>query len=309
MTRLTLPRAVSLLALLGLFLAAAPVTAETVTFYFAPPVGANFVTKQVTTSELRIGGNREVHSLASRSSLRVRREAGSYYLLRKLEQMAVAPAGGKYETPPALQALIGIEIVHVLGEDGSLRRVDGYNRIAARAIPLLKPEAKKRLEKYVEEGRQEDRDKADWYEFEMLMGQKLELDRDYWFESAWPDEEGWIRHETLVRAGPWVDTPDGRLLTLNLAYVAHATATIPDAIQLSPRVKTRFRPREPGKLGEKLKLEGATTWLIDPATMVVWKIQARRKVSQPLRVNEQVGVTVVSEEQIHTTLERASGAR
>ncbi|MEZ5314550.1 MAG: hypothetical protein R2862_13400 [Thermoanaerobaculia bacterium] len=308
--RRTIPTlAIPALAMAALLAGVAPGVAEEVTFYFAPPVGSEYVLKQVTTSEVRVGGNREVHSLVSRSDLRIRREAGTYYLARRIDQMAVAPAGEKYTTPPQLEALLGSEIVHILGEDGALRRVDGYARIAARALPLMKGEAKKRLELYVAEGRQEDRDKADWYELEMLLGQRLELERDYWFEAAWPDEAGWARHQTLVRAGPWTDTPDGRLLTVNLAYVDNATATIPGAVQLSPRVKTRFNPSAPGKLGDRLKLDGAATWLMDPATGIVWKIQSRRKMSQPVRVTEEVGLTIVSEEQIHATLERAAGKR
>lgn len=307
MNRRSDPATIVLLAALAASSAARAV-AETVTFRFAPPANASYLARKLEITEIRVGANRDPLTLASLESMRVRQEAGSVYIASKLDKIAAAKDGKAFEVPPAVNAMLGSEIVRVFRPDGTLLRVNGYERLAAKALPNMTGETRRAFEQYVAEGRQDDRDQAAWFEVEALLDQTLELDRDYWFDAAWPDESGWVLHQTLLRLGPWVEHPQGRLLTVNLAYVKNAPAALPGAIQIVPKVRSRLEPREPGRIGEKLKLEGASTWLIDPATAVVWKLQSRRKVSEPVRVNESLGVTVVSEEKIEMTLEPAAPA-
>lgn len=288
---------------LALTLAASPGSAETVTFNFAPPAGSSYAAKQIETTEIRVGADRDLHTVAALITMRVAREAGAVYISRRYDQLAAAKEGEPFETPPQIKAMLGLEVVTVVRPDGSLLRVNGYQQISARALPLMQGEAKKALEKYIAEGRQDDRDQAAWFELEMLSGQTLELDRDYWFDAAWPDESGWVPHQTLIRFGPWVNHERGKLLAVNLAYVASAKAQIPTAIQLVPKVKSKHDPLHPGAIAPSLKIDGGASWLIDPATLLVWKLQGRRKVSEPLQVSSDLGVTIVTEEKIDVTLE------
>lgn len=290
----------------ALALATSPAVGESVTFYFAPPAGAEFVAREIQASEMRIGAKGEKHTTALLTTVRVEREAGGTYVSQRYDKIAGAREGEAFETPPQIAAMQGSRIVHVLRPDGSLKRIDGYAQIAAKALPLMKPEAKASLEKMIAEGRQDARDRAAWYELEILIGQTLELDRDYWYDAAWSDEAGWMRHQTLVRLGPWVEQPGvGRLLTVSLAYVPNALAHVPAATRLLPKVATQFNPEKPGKIAAGQKFEGSASWLIDPSSMVVWKLQVSRKVSQPMQVNSELGVTFVTEEKATKTLEHA----
>jgi hypothetical protein len=295
------PRMPVLLAICAL--SGAPLIGESVTFYFAPPANSAFQARRLQVSETQIGATREELTLAMLETLRVRQEAGRTYVASRIDKIAAAKEKKPIDMPAAIEAMQGSEIVRVFGLDGTLQRILGNDRMAARALPSMTGETRRSLEKYLAEGRQDDRDRADWYEVEVLLGQTLELDRDYWFEAAWPDESGWITHHTLVRLGPWVDHPGARLLTVHLAYVANAEAAMPRATHLVPRVLSRFNARQPGTLKPKLKLEGAATWLMDPATSVVWRNQSRRKVSEPWQVSEDLAVTIVTEEKIDLTLE------
>ncbi len=283
--------------------AGAPLLGESVTFYFGPPANSAFQARRLQVSETHIGATREELTLAMLETLRVRQEAGRTYIASRIDKIAAAKEKKAIDMPAAIEAMKGSEIVRIFGLDGTLQRILGYDRMAAKALPSMTGETRQSFEKYMAEGRQEDRDRADWYEVEVLLGQTMELDRDYWFEAAWPDESGWITHHTLVRLGPWVDHPRGRLLTVHLAYVANAAAEMPGATHLVPKIRSRFNARQPGALGPKLKLEGASTWLMDPTTAVVWRNQSRRKVSEPLQVSEELGVTIVTEEKIDLTLE------
>lgn len=276
---------------------------ESVTFYFAPPANTAYQAKKVEITEIRIGANREELTLGTLETLRLRQEAGTFYIASRIDRIAAAKEGKAIAVPPAVDALLGSEIVRIFRLDGVLQRITGYERMAAKALQSMTGETRRSFERFMAEGRQDDRDQAAWFEVETLLGQTLELDRDYWFEAAWPDESGWITHHTLVRMGPWVDQPSGRLLTVHLAYVANAAAAVPGATHLVPKVLSRFNARQPGTLGPKLKLEGASTWLMDPATAVVWRLQSRRKVSEPIQVSEELGVTLVTEEKIDLTLE------
>lgn len=276
---------------------------ESVTFYFAPPANTAYQARKVEITEIRIGANREELTLGTLETLRLRQEAGTFYIASRIDKIAAAKEGKGIELPPAVEALLGSEIVRIFRLDGVLQRITGYERMAAKALQGMTGETRRSFEKFMAEGRQDDRDRAAWFEVETLLGQTLELDRDYWFEAAWPDESGWITHHTLVRLGPWVDRPRGRLLKVQLAYVTNAAAAVPGARHLVPKVLTRFNARQPGSLGPKLKLEGAATWLMDPATAVVWRLQSRRKVSEPIEVSEELGVTLVTEEKIDLTLE------
>lgn len=284
-------------------LAGSPLAGESITFYFAPPANTVYQARKLEITEIRIGANREELTLGTLETLRLRQEAGAFYIASRIDKIAAAKEGKAIETPPAVEALLGSEIVRVFRLDGALQRITGYERLAAKALESMTGETRRSFEKFMAEGRQDDRDQAAWFEVEALLGQTLELDRDYWFESAWPDESGWILHHSLVRLGPWVDSPHGRLLKVNLAYVGNAGGAVPGASRIVPKIPSRFDPRQPGTIGPKLKLEGASTWLIDPATAVVWRLQSRRKVSEPVQVSEELGVTLVTEEKIDLTLE------
>lgn len=288
---------------LALAFCAVSSSAESVAFRFDPPAGATFQSKRIEVTEIRVGANREELTLATLSTLRLRKEASSFYIASRIDRIAATKVGKAIEVPAAVNALVGSEIVSVLRQDGALQRIDGYERLARKALPLMTGETKKSFEKYIAEGRQDDRDRASWYEMETLFGQTLELDRDYWFDAAWPDESGWIRHQTLLRLGPWVDRPEGRFLTVNLAYVRNARAEIPDATQLVPKVLSRLNVRQPGTVNDELRLDGSSTWWIDPATAVVWRLKSHRKVGEPLRVSDSLGLTLVTEEKIDVTLE------
>jgi hypothetical protein len=293
--------------LVATLVAASSAAAEEVTFRFVPPVGRAFLERELRTTETRVGGNKEKHSTAMLARVQVAREGGVVYVSHRIDEIAAAKEGEKFETLPQIAVLKGSRLVHVVRPDGTLSRVDGYGEIAAKAMPHMNPEAKKALEKMIAEGRQDAQDRAQWYEAEMLIGQTLELDRDYWYESAWSDEAGWTKHQTLLRLGPWVDHPHGgRLLTVDLAYVPSALALVPGATRLESKIASRFRPSDVKPVGLGQRVEGRTSWWLDPATMTTWRLQTFRKVSQAVQVSQELGVTVVSEVRAEKNLEPAA---
>lgn len=301
-----MPSPIRSLLAAALLLAAPPAAAETVTFHFAPPVGARFVARELQQTELRIAAERERHTTAILTTVSVEREGGVTYVAHRYDEIAGAKEGEKFETPPQITAMKGSRLVHVLRPDGSLLRIDGFAELAQKALPLMQPKARESFQKMLDEGRQDAADRVAWYESEMLVSQTLELGRDYWFETAWPDEEGWTKHETLLRLGPWIDHPQaGRLLTVQLAYVPNALARVPEATRLTPRIASRFDPAKPGKLAPRQTVEGTASWWIDPATMMNWKLQSWRKVGVPVQVTSDLGVTLVTETKIDRALEPA----
>lgn len=297
------PRAALLASLAGV----SAVAAESVVVRFDPPSGAAFVERELQSTEIRLGGNRELHTTAILSAVGVRREGGVTYVTHRYDEIAGAKEGEKFSTPPQIEAMKGSSIVHVFRPDGAMLRVDGYAKIADKALPLMKPEAREALRKMIAEGRQDANDRAGWFDVEMLIGQTLELDRDYWFQSAWSEESGWARHDTLVRLGPWVDHPTGgRLLTANFAYVPNARAAVPNATHLTPRLASRFDPARVAPVNVDLRIEGSGSLLLDPATSVVWKSQTWRKISEPMRVSGDLAVTIVTETRSTKTIEPAA---
>lgn len=276
-----------------------------VTFAFAPPAGAVFVQREIFVETARLGGIQQRISMASEVSLEVAREAGRPALHYRVERAAAA-RDGKPSDAAMVAAMTGAETVNILHADGVLVRVDGMRRLFERVLATTTGEERSALEKRLRENRIEDRLRANWFETtEILSGQTLELDRDYYFDAAWPTDEGWIRHQTLLRLGPWEETAHGRRLRLKLAYVADARTEVPAAERLLPRVSTAFAPGRPAK---GFTISGSASRLVDPATLLVWKDQSVRRVRNRLEVSEELAITVSSEEKSDITLEPAAPA-
>lgn len=283
-------------------------TAKPVTFAFAPPAGGAFTQREIYVETAKLGGIQEQITLASEVSLRVSQEAGRSFLLYRVERAAAA-RGGKPSDAAMVAAMTGSETVNVVRPDGVLAKIDGMRRLTERMLPALQGEERAALEKRLRENRIEDRTRASWFEAtEILAGQTLELGRDYYFDAAWPTDEGWIRHQTLLRLGPWEKTPHGLRLRLQLAYVPDARAEVPAAVRLQPKSSTAFTPATPGRLAKGFSISGGASRLVDPATLLVWKDQSVRRVRNRLEVSEELALTVSSEEKSDITLEPAPPA-
>lgn len=282
--------------------------AAPVTFTFAPPAGAAFVQREIFVETARLGGIRQRISMASEIRLDVSHEAGRSFLRYRIERAAAA-RDGKPSDAAMVAAMTGAETVNIVRPDGVLARIDGMRRLFERILATTTGEERAALDKRLRENRIEDRSRANWYETtEILSGQTLELDRDYYFDSAWPTDEGWIRHQTLLRLGPWEKSKHGRRLRLQLAYVADAHADLPGAVRLQPKVATAFSPAAPGRLAKGFTIAGNATRLVDPATLLLWKDQSVRQVRNRLEVSEDLAVTVSSEEKSDISLEPAPPA-
>ncbi len=275
-----------------------------VSFTFAPPAAA-FVQREIYVETARLGGIQQRITLASEVSLRISQEAGSSFLLFQI-QRAAAARDGKPSDAAMVAAMTGAETVNVVRPDGVLTKINGLRKLTERLLPTLQGEERTALEKRLRENRIEDRLRANWFEAtEALSGQTLELGRDYFFDSAWPTDEGWIQHQTLLRLGPWEETANGRRLRLHLAYVADAKTDVPGAVRLQPKVATAFAPSNPGRLAKGLTISGSASRLVDPATLLVWKDQSVRRVRNRLEVSDELAVTISTEEKADITLEPA----
>lgn len=278
---------------------------EPVTFAFAPPAGAAFVQREIYIETGRLGGIEQRISMASEVRLSVSQEAGRYLLHSRIERAAAA-RDGKPSDAAMVAVMAGAETANVVRPDGVLLRVDGMRRLYERILSTLAGEERGALEKRLRENRIEDRLRANWFETtEILAGQTLELGRDYFFDSAWPTEEGWIRYQTLLRLGPWEETRHGRRLHVHFAYVADAQTDAPGAERLHPKVSTAYAPGKPAK---GFTISGSASRLVDPATLLVWRDQSVRRVRNRLEVSEELAVTVSSEEKSDITLEPAAPA-
>lgn len=280
---------------LALAPAAATADAERVTFTFAPPLGRTFEVREIGTVAVKWGAHNEEVAIGQRSHWRFARGGNGLTLIDSTQELAMAKGGKPFEHP-ALAAGAKASVEYRLGPDGRLDRLFGSQRNAERMVAALEGEAKESAKQRLAEGRSGESEQFLWYErFEILAGQTLELDRDYWFASAWPSDDGWVPHQVLFRLGPWEETPQGRRLRMQLAYVENATATIPGAIRLAPKVRSGFDPGRPGKLLTGYRLSGNANRLVDPATGLVWREQSFRRESHVERPVEEIGITIALE--------------
>lgn len=295
----TAARAALALALLG---PAAAVRAESVSFTFAPPLDATHEVREIGTVAVKWGAHNEEIAIGQRSHWRFARLASGFSLTDATQELAVAKGGKPFEHP-AIAAGARASVEYRIGPDGRLDRLVGSQRNAERMVAALEGEAKESAKQRLQEGRTGESEQFLWYErFEILAGQTLELGRDYWFESAWPSDEGWVPHQVLFRLGPWEPTAQGRRLRVQLAYTQDALAAVPGAIRIEPRVATRFDPARLGKLLRGYQLRGNATRLVDPATGLVWREQSFRRESHVERPVEEIGITIALEVRTDFTL-------
>lgn len=287
-----LPRPALCLAAL---LAAAPALAETVTFAFAPPTTTILEVREYGTIAFKWGAHNDSVAIGQRTHWTFAREGAGLRLTDATQELALAKEGKPFEHP-VVSAAAKSSVVYRLAADGALDRVEGVRANAERVVALLEGEAKESARKRLEEGRLGETERMLWFErFEIFAGQTLELGRDYWFRSASPSDEGWVRYQVLFRLGPWEETPAGRRLRVQLAYSQDALAAIPAAVELKPRVRTRFDPERAGRVLEGYQLRGNATRLVDPATGLVWREQSFRRESHEERPADEIGITLAIE--------------
>jgi len=292
------------LAALALALAAASpvVAAESVTFAFAPPTDRVLQLRSYGTGTMKWGGNKEVVEVGMIAHLRFVPTANGYRLTDQTQDLAMAMDGKRVESK-LLDVVRRHRLTWILGRDGRLERVDGARENFAAMIPLLEGESKKRAEQRLAEGKFGEDDVASWFEtYEILAGQTLELDRDYWFRHARSTDDGWVAYDVLFRLGPWEETPYGRRLRQRAAFVPSALVELPRAEKLEPKVRSRFDPARPGELASGYKITGNASRLIDPATLLVWREQIYRREEHEIRPIEEVGITFAIEARLDTTL-------
>jgi hypothetical protein len=291
-------RAVATLLALSL---APPALAESVKFTFAPPVGRTLEMKAIGTGTIKWGGNKEVMSAGHRATHAWAKVDGGYRVTERTLEVALA-LDGKPVDSPMLAKLAENRLVYRAAANGALRSVDGPRENLQRILPLLEGESKKSAEKRLEENRFGDSERAGWFELvEILAGQTLELDRDYWLPSATTTDDGWARHEIVFRLGPWEETAHGRLLRWRGAFVRSALAEIPGAVRLAPKVRGLFDPEAPGDLATGYSITGNFSRLIDPATMTIYRDQVYRREAHEIKPVEAIGITFVVEERLDAT--------
>lgn len=276
------------------------------TFTFAPPVDRGYELRAYGTGTIKWGGNREVVEAGLLARRTFTRAGVGYRLAEVTRDVALAMDGERLESK-LLDQLKRNRLTYVIGADGAFQRLEGARENLERMVPLLEGESKKSAEKRLAEGRFGDAERADWYAtYEILAGQKLELDRDYWFHHAHPTDDGWAPHDVLFRVGPWDETPNGRLLRQRVAYVRSALLEIPGAVELTPRVRSRFDPAAPGPRASGYQITGNVSRLIDPATLTIWREQLYRREAHEIRPVEEVGITFVVEARLDFTLTPAA---
>lgn len=285
--------------------AAAPTTEAPVTFSFAPPAGTAYIQHEIFVETARLGGIQQKMTLASEATVDISHEAGHIFIVTRI-QRAAAARDGRSSDAAMVAAMSGAETVNLARSNGVLVQIDGMRRLYDRLLPTMAGEERAALAARLRENRIDDRARASWFETtEILSGQTLELGRDYFFDAAWPTDEGWIQHQTLLRLGPWERSTYGRFLRLQLAYVPDARAAVPGAVRLQPKVATPFSPDAPGKLAKGYAVTGNASRLVDPATLLVWRDQTLREVRNRVEVSEDLALTVSSAEGSDITLEPA----
>jgi len=278
------------------------VAAESVTFAFAPPTDRVLQLRSYGTGTMKWGGNKEVVEVGMIAHLRFVPTANGYRLTDQTQDLAMAMDGKRVESK-LLDVVRRHRLTWILGRDGRLERIDGARENFAAMIPLLEGESKKRAEERLAEGKFGEDDVASWFEtYEILAGQTLELDRDYWFRHARSTDDGWVAYDVLFRLGPWEETPNGRRLRQRVAFVPSAMVELPRAEKLTPVVRSHFDPTRPGALASGYKITGSASRLIDPATLLVWREQIYRREEHEIRPVEEVGITFAIEARLDTTL-------
>ncbi len=148
------------------------------------------------------------------------------------------------------------------------RATSGWRR---RRCQSMTGETRRSFEKYMAEGRQDDRDRPPGSRSRSCSARRWSSIATTGSRPRGPTSPAGSPITPSCVWDPGSTSPRGRLLKVHLAYVANAAAAVPGATHLVPKVLSRFNARQPGTLGPKLKLEGAATWLMDPATAVVWR--------------------------------------
>jgi len=281
---------------------AAGAGAETVTFAFAPPTDRALELRAYGTGTMKWGGNKEVIEVGLISHLRFAPTASGYRLTDQTQDLAVAMDGKRVENE-FLEVVRRHRLTWILASDGRLERIEGARENFAAMIPLLEGESKKQAEQRLAEGRFGEDDIATWYEtYEILAGQALELDRDYWFRHARSTADGWVGYDVLFRLGPWEETPVGRRLRQRAAFVKSALVELPAAERIEPKIRSRFDPNKPGPLANGYKITGSASRLIDPATLLFYREQLYRREEHEIRPVEEIGITFAVEERLDSTL-------
>jgi len=289
-------------SLLWLVTAAGAARAESVTFAFAPPIGARFEVREYGTIAFKWGGHDDRIAIGQRAHWSFSRDGAGLRMTDATQELAIAKDGKPFEHP-LLAAGAKSRVDFRLGADGALQRVDGTRGNAERMVAVLEGEAQESAKKRLGEGRHDESERWLWFErFEIYAGQTLDLDRDYWFRTAAPSDDGWVPYQVLFRLGPWETTPQGRRLRVQLAYVADAPAAIPAATEIRPKVRTRFDPARPGKLLSRYQYRGTATRLVDPATGLIWREQSFRRESHEERPIDELGITIAIEARTDFTL-------
>jgi hypothetical protein len=285
------------LALLAATAWARAAAAEAVTFTYRPPVGRAFDLTESHAESFELGVTKQQILVRTRTRVEASREGDRIYLRARIEAVE-ATHDGQPEKEPIARSLEGASFVRTVRPDGSLVAIDGNRAVYEKLAALSTGDQKAEVEATLEAGVIDDLDLYGWrQQVEMLAGQTLELDRDYYFDDAFPTgRDGWVNHQTLFRLGPWENRPEGRLLRVSVAFVPDARAVIPAAVRIEPRVRTKLDLRHLPKLAEGYKLTGNASHLVDPATLTYWQAQVIRKIQQMTRVSDALSVTVTREQ-------------
>lgn len=278
------------------------------TFAYRPPVGRAFDLAESHAESFELGVKKEQILVRTRTRIEASREGDRIYLRARIEEVE-ATHDGRPEKEPIAQSLEGASFVRTVRPDGSLVAIDGNRAVYEKLAALSTGDRKAEVEATLEAGVIDDLDLYGWrQQIEMLAGQTLDLDRDYFFDDAFPTgRDGWVTHQTLFRLGPWENRPEGRLLRVSVAFVPDARAVIPAAVRIESRVRTKLDLRHLPKLAAGYKLTGNASHLVDPSTLTYWQAQVVRKIQQMTRVSDALSVTV-TREQRETGVLTAAGA-
>lgn len=292
------PRRLGLALLLAAWPSVSPAHAEKVTFSFAPSAGRSYLVEEISQQTSKVAAKREDLVISGRSTMEIARDGQRWAIRLHVDSLLVTKDGATLDSP-MFAAIRGSRAIQVIRPDGGFDHLEGARALYDRMLAAASGEERERL---LDRGKAplDTSERASWYErVEVFAGQTLELDRDYFFESAYPvGGDGWVPHQVLFRLGPWVETPIGRLLKVSLAYVADARRQVPAAQPVVSRIASGFTPRALRPIASDVTLEGAGWRLIDPTTLTVFQEQIVHRLRQPLRVDESLGLTLTLVDQV-----------
>lgn len=255
--------------------------ASTFTFRFAPPDGQHVLVAATTTRERLLDGQLQATEVSeSTTDGRFRKVAGGYEYATRLDE-ATMTRNGQPVSDPLTPQLLGLDVTYLVGGDGQLLGVRGFDVLEKRVLKALPPQMVPALAPLVSAAALTGREQAEWNaryadfaDGEFAIGDVIDVKAPY----ALPDGSS-IEYVIRTRFPGYVACPAGRCVKVEQVYESDAQALAAMVMGMTQAVAPDEAPHVGG-----VRITGSLVRIIDPATMRIYSERLQRTLHMPLQV-------------------------